>query len=155
MPLHRLERIQKLPISLEEAWNFFSSPSNLEAITPDYMGFRVLSSLPPKMYAGQIIEYKVSPLLGIPLHWVTEITQVEAPVFFIDEQRFGPYAFWHHQHHFLPINGGVQMRDIIHYKLPFGPLGTLAQSFFVQKQLEGIFDFRFKILEEKFGKMTE
>lgn len=153
MPLHQLVRVQTLPISLEEAWNFFSSPHNLQDITPDYMGFKVLTNLPPKMYAGQLIEYKVSPVLGIPLHWVTEITQVEAPVFFIDEQRFGPYAFWHHQHHFLPINGGVQMRDIVHYKLSFGPLGMLANALFVRKQLEGIFDHRFKILEEKFGKM--
>lgn len=153
MSLHRLERIQTLPISLEEAWNFFSSPANLQAITPEYMGFKVLSNLPPKMYAGQIIEYKVSPVMNLPLHWVTEITHVEAPVFFIDEQRFGPYSFWHHQHHFLPINGGVQMKDIVHYKLPFGPLGDLAHALFVKRQLEEIFDFRFKILEEKFGKM--
>ena len=103
------------------------------------------------MYPGQIIEYKVKPIAGIPVYWMTEITHVEAEKFFVDEQRFGPYALWHHQHHFSEIPGGVEMTDIVHYKIPFGFLGDIAQWLFIGKQLEKIFDFRWKAVEEKFG----
>jgi len=117
------------------------------------MGFRVISKHHgEKMYAGQIIEYTVKPVLGIPIYWMTEITQVKDKEYFIDEQRFGPYKLWHHQHHFKAIEGGVEMTDIIHYKNPMWFLGTLANELFVKKQLQGIFDFRFKKVEEMFGK---
>ena len=89
-------------------------------------------------------------VLGIPIYWMTEITQVEDKKFFIDEQRFGPYSLWHHQHHFREVEGGVEMTDIVHYKLPLGFLGDIAHALFVKKQLKGIFDYRFKIVEEMF-----
>jgi len=109
--MHTLERTQRLPISVEEAWKFFQSPENLAAITPDYMGFNILSETPAKMYPGLFIHYKVSPLLGIKMRWTTEITHVEAPSYFVDEQRVGPYSIWHHEHHFKAIEGGVEMLD--------------------------------------------
>ncbi len=152
MAAHSLKTVQKIPISLDEAWAFFSNPANLQAITPSNMGFKVISKHQgDTMYAGQIIEYTVKPVLGIPLYWMTEITQVKDKQYFIDEQRFGPYSLWHHQHHFKAIDGGVEMTDIIHYKNPMWFLGRLANTLFVRKQLQGIFDFRFKKVEEMFG----
>ena len=152
MRLQTLERKQFLPIPLAQAWDYFSSPLNLSAITPDYMQFKILSiSGAGIMYAGQIISYTVRPLLGIPLYWVTEITQVRDQEFFIDEQRFGPYAFWHHSHFFKPVEGGVEMTDLVHYKIPFGIFGTIAHKLFVKKQLEGVFDYRRMALEKIFG----
>jgi hypothetical protein len=103
------------------------------------------------MYAGQIIEYTVKPLLGIPLYWMTEITHVQEGAYFVDEQRFGPYIMWHHQHHFKEVTGGVMMTDIVHYKIPLGFLGDIAHWLFVKKQLQGIFDFRFKAVIDKWG----
>ena len=112
MAAHSIKTVQKIPISLEKAWSFFSDPANLQVITPATMGFKVMSKHQgPVMYAGQIIEYKVSPVLNIPLYWMTEITQVKDKEYFIDEQRFGPYSFWHHQHHFKEIPGGVEITD--------------------------------------------
>ncbi len=155
MAVYTLERVQRLPISLEEAWAFFSSPLNLREITPPYMRFEVLSDPKwvGKMYPGQIITYTVRPLLGIPLFWMTEITHVREGEFFVDEQRVGPYALWHHQHHFKPIEGGVEMTDLVHYRLPLGILGDLAQALFVRRQLEEIFDYRYRVLEQRFGAM--
>jgi ligand-binding SRPBCC domain-containing protein len=153
MAAHSIKVVQNIPVSLERAWDFFSNPANLQAITPDNMGFKVISKHHGEvMYAGQIIEYKVRPVLNIPLYWMTEITQVKDKQYFIDEQRFGPYALWHHQHHFKAIPGGVEMTDIVHYKNPLGFLGRIANTLFVKKQLEGIFDYRFKKVEELFGK---
>ena len=143
-----------MPITIEQAWNFFSRPGNLKDITPPHMGFVIKSKHHgEKMYAGQIIEYIVKPLFGIPLYWMTEITHVADKKYFIDEQRFGPYTLWHHQHHFKEILGGVEMTDIIHYKLPLWFLGDIAKVLFVKKQLQGIFDYRTKKVEEMFGKM--
>ncbi len=150
-----LRRVQRLPISLELAWDFFSSPSNLKDITPSYMGFLVTAEAPEshgRMYAGQVITYKVKPLLGIPLTWMTEITHVREGEYFVDEQRFGPYRLWHHQHFFKPVDGGVEMTDVVHYKLPLWILGNIAHGLFVRRQLEGIFDYRFRVLEERFGR---
>lgn len=154
MSLHYLTSSQQLPISLEQAWDFISSPKNLKTITPDYMGFEI-KGFPPaeKMYPGMIISYTVKPIMKIPLNWVTEITHVKDLEYFVDEQRFGPYSFWHHKHFIKPIEGGVQMDDLVHYKLPFGPLGDLANTILVKKQLKEIFDYRFNKLEELFGKM--
>jgi len=143
---------QFIPISLQEAWDFFSNPANLAKITPAQMGFHIISkNHGDKIYPGQIIEYTVKPLLGIPLYWMTEITHVQAGAYFVDEQRFGPYTMWHHQHHFTEVSGGVQMEDIVHYKIPLGFLGDIAQVVLVKKQLQGIFDFRFKAVEAKWG----
>jgi ligand-binding SRPBCC domain-containing protein len=155
MAVYSLKRIQNLPISLDQAWDFFSTPGNLKKITPEKMGFVVHSDpeFLTNIYAGQIITYTVKPLLGIPLFWMTEITHVEPGKFFVDEQRVGPYALWHHQHHFKEIPGGVEMTDLVHYRLPLGPLGDFAHWLFVRKQLKGIFDFRYETLEKFFGRL--
>ncbi len=146
--------IQKLPIPLEEAWNFFSSPLNLKAITPAKMGFTITSEdADKKMFPGMIISYIVRPIFGIPMEWVTEITQVKEYEYFIDEQRFGPYSFWHHKHFFEAIEGGVEVTDVVHYKIPLGPLGSLANIMFVDKKLNEVFNYRVKRLEELFGKL--
>lgn len=151
--VYTLQTEQFIPISLAEAWDFFSSPANLAKITPSHMGFNIISKHHgDKMYAGQIIEYTVKPLLGIPLYWMTEITHVQEGAYFVDEQRFGPYTMWHHQHHFKEVLGGVMMVDIVHYKIPLGFLGDIAHWLFVKKQLQGIFDFRFKAVIAKWGK---
>lgn len=152
--VYSLKTVQRIPIPLAQAWDFFSKPDNLKEITPNNLGFSIISQHHgERMYAGQIIEYKVKPLLGIPLYWMTEITHVQDQQFFVDEQRFGPYSLWHHQHHFKEIPGGVEMTDIVHYKLPLWFLGDIAQGLFVKKQLQGIFDYRFKKVEALFGKM--
>lgn len=155
MSVHTLKRVQRLPISLEQAWDFFSSPGNLKEITPAYMGFEVTSDpdFLDKMYAGQVITYFVKPVLGIPLFWMTEITHVQHHQFFVDEQRVGPYSLWHHQHHFKAIPGGVEMTDLVHYRAPLGFLGDIANALFIKQQLKGIFDYRWNMLEERFGKL--
>ena len=151
--LHRLHRRQRLKMSPAEAWAFLSDPRNLATITPPAMGFTVLGDPGPVTYAGQIIEYTVRPILGLPMHWVTEITHVAAPTFFVDEQRFGPYAFWHHQHRLHAVDGGVEMEDLIHYRLPFGPLGRLVEPIVVRPQLAAIFDYRRRVLAERYGEL--
>ncbi len=152
--VYSFKTVQKILIPLNEAWEFFSNPANLGQITPDGMGFNMISVFHGnKMYAGQIIEYKVSPVLNIPLYWMTEITHVEENKYFVDEQRFGPYSMWHHQHLFAVIDGGVIMTDIVHYKLPLWFLGDIANALFVRKKLKMIFDFRFKKVEDLFGKL--
>lgn len=155
MSVYKIERVQTLPISLEKAWHFFSSPENLNTITPDDMHFEITSgNAKEPMHVGQIITYNVSPLLGIKMFWMTEITHVQDKAFFVDEQRFGPYAFWHHRHYFREVEGGVEMRDIVYYKLPLGILGTLAHAVFVRKKLKHIFNYRFTKLESLFGKIN-
>lgn len=151
MSCYSLTRTQSLPIDIQTAWDFFSSPYNLQAITPAYMDFRILNDV-GRMYAGQIITYKVSPVAGIPLFWMTEITHVREREYFVDEQRKGPYAMWHHQHFFKLIPGGVEMTDIVHYELPLGILGEIAHVIFVKKQVEEIFEHRYRVLEERFGR---
>jgi ligand-binding SRPBCC domain-containing protein len=142
-----------MPISLEQAWDFFSKPDNLKEITPSNLGFNIISKHHGStMYSGQIIEYTVKPILGIPLYWMTEITHVIDKQYFVDEQRFGPYSLWHHQHHFKEIEGGVEMTDIVHYKLPLWILGDIAQVIMVKSQLNGIFSHRYIAVEERFGK---
>jgi len=150
--MHCLKRTIKLPISVEEAWNFFSNPRNLQKITPENMGFNITSEFfKEKMYAGQIITYIVSPMLGIKMNWMTEITQVKDKEFFIDEQRVGPYKIWHHQHHFKAIDGGVEMTDIIDYVVPLGFLGRLVEPILVRGKLKEIFDYREVKMDEMFG----
>jgi ligand-binding SRPBCC domain-containing protein len=145
--------VQNIPIALEDAWDFFSNPDNLQVITPANLGFTILSKHHgKKMYAGQIIDYTVKPLLGIPVYWMTEITHVVEGQYFIDEQRFGPYQLWHHQHHFKSIEGGVEMTDIVHYRNPLGFLGKIANQLIVKNQLRKIFEYRYEKLEELFGK---
>lgn len=153
MKAYHLKFNQQLPVSLAEAWDFFSSPMNLAKITPAKMAFEVTSGaqLQEKMYPGMIITYKITPLLGIKLNWMTEITQVKDQEYFIDEQRFGPYKFWHHQHHFREIEGGVEMNDILTYGMPMGIFGQMANSLFVAAELQQIFEFRKKKVIELFG----
>ncbi|SDH30164.1 SRPBCC family protein [Winogradskyella thalassocola] len=151
MKIYTLHKKQKLPISVEQAWEFLSSPANLKVITPDYMGFNILSGADKPMFPGQIIQYIVTPVLGIKTKWVTEITHVKDHEYFVDEQRFGPYALWHHKHFIKEIDGGVEMEDIIDYKLPMGILGQLVHPFLVQPKLEEIFNYRTQKLEALFG----
>ena len=154
MKIYSLHSEQQIPISMHEAWEFFSSPANLKIMTPPHIGFEITSKFSnEKMYCGQIITYIVKPLAGIPLSWVTEITHVQEPNYFVDEQRFGPYALWHHKHFFKEIKGGVEMTDLVHYALPLGFLGRIANSLIVRKQLDTIFEFRSAKLQELFGKI--
>lgn len=141
--IYTLESSQELNLSLEKAWEYFSSPSNLSKITPSKMGFHITSKVDKSAYQGQIITYKVSPLPFIKTNWVTEITAVKNQEFFIDEQRFGPYSMWHHEHFFEALpNGKTLMKDKVSYKIPFGFLGSLAQFLFIKKQLLSIFTYR-------------
>lgn len=152
MKIYTLHKKQSLPITVAQAWEFLSNPANLKTITPDYMGFHILSGADKPMFPGQIIQYIVTPVLGIKTKWVTEITHVKDHDYFVDEQRFGPYALWHHKHFIREIEGGVEMEDIIDYKLPMGILGQLVHPFLVQPKLEEIFNYRTQKLEKLFGK---
>ncbi len=152
MAFYQYKQEQKVKASMEEVWDFISSPANLKEITPDYMGFDITSTdIPEKMYPGMIITYIVKPVLGIKTPWMTEITQVKELDFFIDEQRVGPYKLWHHQHFIEPIEGGVLMKDIVTYAPPFGFLGAIANKLMIRKKLQEIFDYRTKAVNEKFG----
>jgi len=151
MKVFTLKAIQNVPIGIEEAWEFFSNPNNLKIITPEWLNFKVTSKLPEKMYPGMIISYKVHPVLGVPMNWVTEITQVKEPFYFVDEQRFGPYKLWHHQHHFKETNDGVEMTDIVNYALPFDPFSRPINSLIVKNRVRDIFKFRERKLETLFS----
>ncbi|HQV96440.1 MAG TPA: SRPBCC family protein [Saprospiraceae bacterium] len=153
MAYYQLIKKQNIPASIDEIWDFISSPSNLKEITPKHMGFEVTGNTGKgQMYPGMIITYKVSPLLGIKLDWVTEITHVKDKEYFVDEQRIGPYTMWHHEHKIEPIAGGIMMTDIVTYQPPMGILGAIANTLFIKKQLEEIFGYRTVALENKFGK---
>jgi len=153
MKLYQIKSKQALPISTKEAWDFLSSPKNLGVITPEKMSFDILTKDIPKMYAGQIIQYNVSPFPGYKTRWVTEITNVKEGEYFIDEQRFGPYSLWHHKHFIKTEGDYIVMEDIVDYKLPLGILGRLAHAIFVKKQLKGIFKYREQKLTALFGKV--
>ena len=148
--VYRLKAVQFLPITLEKAWDFFSSPKNLKEITPPNLVMTVLSGADVKMFAGQVIQYKVTPLPLFNTTWVTEITHVEDKKFFVDEQRFGPYSLWHHKHFFKEVEGGVEMEDIVDYVPPFGILGRMVNPILVKPRLKEIFNYRKKRLEELF-----
>jgi len=151
MTLYTLAQEQRLPLTLDAAWEFFSSPRNLDEITPGDLGFKIVSLPGETMYEGQIITYQVKFLPGVWVPWVTEIKAVDEGKSFVDEQRFGPYKFWHHRHTFDEIPGGVLMRDLVHYGLGFGPVGALANAVFVRAKLERIFKFRKETLAKRFG----
>ncbi|MDB5018015.1 MAG: hypothetical protein JWQ84_2847 [Mucilaginibacter sp.] len=152
MKTYLLKTEQTIPVSLADAWDFFSSPLNLAKITPKEMTFVVTSDFnrDEKIYAGMIITYKVSPVFGIKMNWMTEITHVKDSEYFVDEQRFGPYALWHHQHHFKAIKGGVLMTDILNYAIPYGIIGRLGNAVLVDKQIKKIFSYREKAIKELF-----
>ncbi len=122
-------------------------------ITPPWLDFKMTNEVPEVMHTGAIITYTIRPMLGLKVRWTTEITHADAPGLFVDEQRFGPYRLWHHQHHFRPIDGGVEAEDLVHYALPFGPLGRMVHALKVRKQLEEIFAFRRDALAEIFGEL--
>jgi ligand-binding SRPBCC domain-containing protein len=150
MKPYTLERLQILPISVQEAWDFFSNPGNLVQITPPGMDFRITSPPATGTYAGQIITYTVRPLLRVAVNWTTEITHVDRPHFFVDEQRFGPYRFWHHQHRFRAVEGGVEMHDLVHYLLFHEQLAGLINRLLVAPRLRRIFDYRSEKLKDLF-----
>ncbi|WP_396170818.1 hypothetical protein [Flavobacterium sp.] len=151
MKVYKKETIQHINASIEECWAFFSSPKNLQKITPETMGFQITDYDGKSMYAGQIIQYKVSPLAGLKLSWTTEITFVKDKEYFIDEQRFGPYALWHHKHFFEPTENGVKMTDVVHYALPLGFLGRIMNTLVVKNKLNEIFNYRVVKVDEIFN----
>ncbi len=154
MAFYQLSRSQKIPASVTEVWEFISAPTNLSRITPPDMGFLTTSdNSSEKMYPGMIITYKVSPLFGIKLNWMTEITHVVENEYFVDEQRIGPYALWHHQHRLKEIEGGVLMTDLVTYRPPFGIIGALANLLVIRKKLQQIFDYRTEAVEGIFGSL--
>lgn len=149
MAFYQFQKEQFINASMEEVWNFISSPQNLKKITPKNMGFNIrTTNLPDKIYEGMIISYNVRPLLGIQTNWVTEITHIRDKSYFVDEQRVGPYKLWHHQHIILPKNNGVLMKDIVSYQPPFGLLGKIANALVIRNTLNEIFDYRTKVLEK-------
>lgn len=153
--VYQIKSSQILPLGLEECWEFFSNPANLKIITPESMGFEILSGAEQPMYPGQIIQYHVSPIFGLKLNWVTEIKHVEPLKMFVDEQRYGPYAMWHHKHFFKAVDGGVETTDLVHYKLPLGILGRIAHPFLVKPKIEEIFKYRTQKLNELFPKKKD
>jgi len=153
MRLHRLEVCQRLALSSEAAWTFFSDPANLASITPPGLAFEIASPLPATFYPGLIVSYRIRPLVGAAISWTTEITHLRKGAFFVDEQRFGPFRFWHHQHHFLPCAGGVEMTDLVHYRLPLGPVGQLFHRWLIEGRLQEIFAYRREILAARFGEL--
>lgn len=156
MAFYQLRCSQKLPGDLDTLWDFISRPENLKKITPEHMGFDILTpDLPEAIYPGLIIEYTVRPVAGIPMRWVTEITHVQDKHYFVDEQRIGPYAMWHHEHFLRPIEDGIEMNDIISYAPPMGLLGKLANALIIRKQLEDIFDYRRQAMMGLFGEYKQ
>jgi ligand-binding SRPBCC domain-containing protein len=151
MKLYRLERRQFLPVALETAWEFFSDPHNLQQITPVWLDFKITHTIPDKMVAGMIIRYRLKTLFQLPTTWITEITHVAEPYFFVDEMRLGPYRFWHHQHRFIEKSGGIEMHDTVHYALKFGLLGQILHNMIIGNKLNEIFDYRRTALEAIFG----
>lgn len=153
MSLHTLKRVQTLPVTIQEAWDFFSSPLNLSVITPPEMKFNVLSKFKPgdKIFKDMLIDYRVTPLFGIPMFWQTKITEVDAPYFFVDEQLKGPYAYWHHEHRFREVSGGTEMTDLVQWRVPFGWAGDVVNELVVRKRVEAIFNFREKKLNQLYA----
>ncbi|MEI8340502.1 MAG: SRPBCC family protein [Verrucomicrobiota bacterium] len=149
MAIYTLNRTQIINTNLQRCWAFFSDPRNLKRITPPALDFKVLSDLPTEIYPGMMIEYRVRPLLGIPATWLTEITHVDAPGSFVDEQRVGPYRLWHHEHTFRQIDEQrVEIGDKVHYALPFGVIGSAVHALFVRGELEKIFAYREKVVAQ-------
>lgn len=155
MKIYEIQTKQLLPISKSEAWDFLSNPVNLQKIMPDDMGFEIISGANQKMYTGQIIQYNVTPLPFFKTRWVTEITHVEKPNFFVDIQLSGPYKLWHHKHFIHEVEGGVEIEDIVHFALPLGWIGRLVKPFLVQPKLDEIFKAREQKMTEMFGSLNQ
>jgi ligand-binding SRPBCC domain-containing protein len=151
--IYQLHREQQLNCDIDTAWKFFSNPYNLSRITPEDMGFVVLSQIKDEpIYEGMIIEYKVSPLFGIPMKWKSRITQVEYHKSFTDFQEAGPYKLWNHHHEFISNQSGVLMKDRLDYELPLGFIGTIVHALLIKNKLNKIFGYRYKVLEKMFNK---
>ncbi|MCS7205552.1 MAG: SRPBCC family protein [Leptospiraceae bacterium] len=144
-----LQRVQHIPRNIDEVWDFFSNPRNLKIITPPYMGFDIINEVPEKMYEGLLIEYRVSPLLNIPLKWISEISYIKEKEYFIDEQKVGPYKLWHHTHIFEKKDNGVLMKDIVYYELPFSPISNIILPL-IENRLKEIFNYRYNKIKELF-----
>jgi len=155
MSIYRIERSQVLPISVDTAWQFFSSPGNLNSITPPWLNLKIVGSVCPHIRTGMLINYHVTPLFGLRMSWLSEITHVDAPRFFVDEQRLGPYRIWHHEHFFHTCEAGVQVDDIVSYALKYAALGTLIHKIWIKKRLQMIFDYRSSALKRRFGSTSE
>ncbi|TCK64886.1 ligand-binding SRPBCC domain-containing protein [Winogradskyella wandonensis] len=151
MKIYTLHKTQKLPISLDEAWDFLCNPANLSKLTPPEMQMKIISGADRPMYAGQVLQYSVTPVAGIKTKWVSEITQYKHKSYFVDDQLYGPYSFWHHKHFVHEIKGGVEMEDIIDYKVPLGIIGQLMHPILVKPKLESIFEYRKTQMEKIFG----
>lgn len=151
MRVKRKEWTLFVPQPLDVVWDFFSRPENLLKITPKGVFKSIQTPLEGvEMYEGMIIQYTIAPILNIPMNWVTEITKIKDKEYFVDEQRFGPYAFWHHQHHFKAVAGGTEMRDILHYKVPLPIIGDIADAILVDGQVEKIFAYRTEVVNTLF-----
>ena len=148
--IKQLKKEQFLPISIHEAWNFFATPRNLNAITPSDLTFEFLSDTPDKMYEGLFIAYRLKPIFNIPVNWYTEITHIKEHEYFIDEQRSGPYKLWHHEHHFKQVENGTLMTDILYYDIGKGFIGNLAGALLIDAKIKSIFNYRFITLKEHF-----
>jgi ligand-binding SRPBCC domain-containing protein len=149
--MYILHKKQNIPITLDQAWEFLSNPKNLSILTPKEMNMTIVSGADRPMYSGQVIQYSVTPVAGIKTKWISEITHFVEGKYFVDLQLYGPYSFWHHQHFIHEIDGGVQMEDIIHYKVPLGILGRMVHPFLVKPKLEKVFEYRKERLTELFG----
>ena len=154
MKVHSLSQEQTIPIPINQAWEFFSSPRNLEAMTPPEMGFRIVSLPSEILYEGEIIEYSVKVLPGVWIPWVSEIKALRKGESFVDDQISGPFKFWHHRHSFEETSGGTIVKDLIHYSVGFSIFGEVARALVVKNQLAKMFEHRRLILDEKFGKVT-
>jgi ligand-binding SRPBCC domain-containing protein len=153
MKLYKLKTKQFLPITLQQAWAFFSSPDNLALITPNRLNFEIVSiSRDRSMHEGQIIQYKITVLPFVRMRWKTEITEVVDLRSFTDVQRKGPYSYWSHKHIFMEVKGGIEMTDELEYAMPLGQVGRLAHFLFVGREVKSIFDYRFHVLEKYFKK---
>lgn len=143
---------QFLPITINKAWEFFSDAENLAVITPPALGFKVLSPVKDQeIYEGMLIDYKVSPLFNVPLHWRTQISKVDKPYSFTDRQLKGPYKLWEHTHHFFEKENGILMKDRVKYQLPYGIIGEVAHSVLVRDKIEDIFAYRKQVLNQIFN----
>jgi len=149
--IHYLHRVQVIPAPLEQVWEYFATPANLNEMTPPDMKFEIIAGGDERMYAGQIIEYRVEFVRGLRSLWLTEIAHVDDGRYFVDEQRVGPYRFWYHEHHFEPMEAGVKMTDRVTYAAPFGLLGDIVTALWIRRRLDGVFDYRSQKIVDLFG----
>jgi ligand-binding SRPBCC domain-containing protein len=148
--IYSFELQQQIPVDINTAWDFFSSPENLSRITPPKMGFSITSPPGGKMFPGQIISYRIGIFPFVHSNWVTEISHVVEKLYFVDMQLFGPYKMWHHQHFFRENDKGVLVTDRVYYKVPFGIFGMIAHTWFIKKMLRKIFEYRYRQLNKIF-----